>query len=127
MTEDMTDMDELPCIVESFRELWDSMDVRAKIDHLQQSDYETYVSDGFDADNYEFDYVSAMKELWWYPLADLMSAGHFETGELWDYRGVPVMLACRPTGPHDPCWLMDARLVSTMGLIEEDATDWAVD
>ena len=127
MTEDVMEVDELPCVIERFHELWDEMDVKAKIDDLLVSDFEGYVSDGFDESSYEFDYISVMKELWWYPLADAMSEGVLEVGELWDYRGEPVMLVSLPLSHFDKCWLWDGRLVSTMGLIEEVAVDWAID
>jgi hypothetical protein len=126
MMSEVMEVEELPCVIERFAELWEEMDVKEKIDDLVRSDYSLYVvgRSKKEVEGYEFDYWAAMKEFWWYPLADAMSEGCLELGELWDYRGATVMLVSLPTSHYDKCWLQDGRLVSTIGLIEDYALDW---
>ena len=130
MTEVVMEVEELPCVIEFFSNIWDGAYVSDSVDECVRDYLAELGWDDMSEDEQEeidtSDYASDMfEEIWWEPLISNMRIGtDINVGDLLKHGDDVIMLMIHPENYYDECWMLNGQLLSTYDLISDEVNSW---
>ena len=127
---EVMEVEELPCVIEFFSDMWDDMYVCDSVDervrdYLAEIGWEDMTEEEQeDVDTRDYE-ESMWDEIWWDPLISNMGIGtRINVGDLMKCGDDIIILLSHPESYGDECWMLNGQLRSTYELIKDDVEEW---